>query len=249
MNIVAEMTLSSLRELGESPLTHYQAALVEACDKLPPPFGRSYYGELYRSIAVNPHWMAFSLITSAEREGDGANRLWSLAASTANPSVSAQVKQHAIDESRHSRWYITLLNLTFPEAVEESLRPHLQAFSPGYSQSKPLKAIEGSPFSHFVTLDDLIQMNIAEIRTRIHHLLQRPAILAHCPTETRAQVTTILDSLLLDETRHVAYTAKLIEQFALNQQEEVVRKLMIERLSDFNDITEAELDNKVFEST
>lgn len=249
MNIIAEMTISALRGLGACGLDHYQSALIQACAKSPPPFGHRSYGEIYRSVAVDPHWMAISLVTNAEREGDGATRLWSLAASTTEQKIASQVKQHAIDEARHSLWYIALLDQTFPEAVEGSLRPYLKALSPGYCLSTPLRAVEGSPFSHAVTVDDLIQMNIAEIRTRIHHLLQQPVILAHCSPSRRIGITGILESLLLDETRHIAYTAQLIEQFAINHEEQAVRDLMAERLRDFNDITDAEVTNRVFEST
>jgi hypothetical protein len=248
MNVVARLTIEALRDLGIPALPRYEAALAEACVTSPPPYGERSYGDKYRSIAVDPHWMAGSLVTSAEREGDGANRLWSLAACTSDPKIADEVKRHAVDESRHARWYIVLLDLAFPGAVEASLRPHLQALSPGYSLHTPLKPVEGSLFAHPVTVDDLIQMNIAEIRTRIHHLLQRPVLLAHAPPSAWERMKSILDPLLLDETRHIAYTAELIENFALLNDEQLVRELMNERLRDFNVVTNAELASGIFES-
>ncbi len=94
----------------------------------------------------------------------------------------------------------------------------------------------------------LIQMNIAEIRTRVHHLLQRPMLLAHCAPERRRRLARVLDALLLDETRHIAYTAALIEEFACSGEAELVKRLMQERLSDFNAITNEDLGRNVFES-
>jgi hypothetical protein len=81
-------------------------------------------------------------------------------------------------------------------------------------------------------------MNIAEMRTRIQHLFQRPVLLAYCRPERRARVRRILDSLLHDETRHIAYTARLIERAAQASGPAPVIALMKERLRDFNQLTE-----------
>jgi hypothetical protein len=91
-------------------------------------------------------------------------------------------------------------------------------------------------------------MNIAEIRTRIHHLLQRPMLLAHCAPERHRRLGRVLDALLLDETRHIAYTAALIEECAQRGQADPVKRLMAERLSDFNVLTTEDLGRTVFES-
>src|SRR5439155_25597613 len=118
--------------------------------------------------------------------------------------------------------------------------------SPGYTSQSPMGAHDDSPYAHPITVDDLIQMNIAEIRTRVHHLLQRPMLLAHCAAERRDRLARILDVLLFDETRHIAYTAALIEDFACKGETERVKQLMQERLSDFNAITREELGRNVF---
>ncbi len=55
-------------------------------------------------------------------------------------------------------------------------------------------------------------MNIGEVRTRIHQLLLRPVITAYCSFGKREKLARILDSLLDDETRHVEYTARLINR-------------------------------------
>ena len=84
-------------------------------------------------------------------------------------------------------------------------------------------------------------MNIAEIRTRIYHLLQRRVLPSSCHAKRRAQVQRILDSLLFDETRHIVYTARLIERAAQGAGAEQVMCLMHERVRDFNEITETEI--------
>lgn len=241
MNVVARMTTRALREHGVPKLPAYRQALVSACNAFPPPFGRKAYSDLYRKSATDPEWVALSLATNSLGEGEGAQHLWDLAASTRDAEVASQIQQHAIDEARHSRAYIALLELVFPEAVDEQLWPRLQQLSPGYTKRTPLAATKGSPFAISATVDELIQMNIAEIRTRTLHLLQRPVLLAYCSARRRARVRRILDSLLFDETRHIAYTARLIERAAQDSGVDQVIDLMRERVREFNAITDDDI--------
>lgn len=243
MEAVADLTLAALAEGRLAPLATYGRALKEAVEAVRPIFGRYEYGELYREAAVHPEWMATSLIANSEREGDGAGRLWSLSACTSCPQLAREVKRHALDESMHSRAYLEILDIVFPGCVDEGLRRDLDRLSPDYRAGDSPSPIEGSPYAHEVTLDDLVQMNIAEIRTRIHHLLQRPLLLLMCGDERRPRLQMILDRLLRDETAHVAYTARLIEAHPIDQ----VRSLMLRRMRDFSEITYDELDHRIFD--
>jgi hypothetical protein len=192
--------------------------------------------------------MALSLIQNAEGEGEGSRHLWDLAACTPDVRVAAQVKAHAIDESRHSRAYVAMLDLTFPGVADDEFHAQLTTLSPGYTGRSPLEPHEGSPYASPITVDDLIQMNIAEIRTLVHHLLQRPVLLAYCAPERRHRLAHLLDALRLDEIGHIAYTAALIEEFARNGEAGGVKRLMQERMSDFNAVTNQDLGRNVFES-
>jgi hypothetical protein len=242
MNIVARQTIAALRELALPKLPVYQKALVIACAAFPPPFGSKGYGDLYRSSASDPNWVALSLIAAAQSEGEGARHLWDMAACTPDSEVARQMQRHAIDEARHSRGYVTLLGLIFPEAVDEEVQVRLRRLSPGYNENSILSPTKGSPYAYPATVDELIQMNIAEIRTRIYHHLQRHVLLdRYCGTEQRPRVRQILDWLLTDETRHIAYTASLIERDAQALGSERVIELMKERVKDFNEITEEEV--------
>ena len=245
MNVVARMTVRALAAHGVPALPAYRRALEYACNACPPPFGRKHYGDVYRSSARDPGWVALSLAISSRGEGKGARDLWDLAACTPDTGVASQIKQHAIDEARHSRGYVTLLELVFPEVVDEKLRTQLQALSPGYTRATPLAPREGSPFAFPATIDELIQMNIAEIRTRFNHLLQKPVLLAYCKADRRPRVRRILESLLVDETRHIAYTARLIERAARESGIEQVMDLTRERVRDFNEITDDEVTSRV----
>lgn len=245
---IAESTVAALQQHAGDAWQHYSQALRVACKKSPPPFGTERYGDIYRDAASNPYWLATSLMANAAREGEGSGQLWDLASCTPDPRVAGQIKQHAIDESGHARAYIKILDIVFPGAVDDEFHAELTTLSPRYTRKSPLVAHDGSLFAHPITLDDLIQMNIAEIRTRIHHLLQRPALLNHCSPERQGPLVRILDSLLFDETRHIAYTAALIEEFSRNGQAEPAMRLMQARVSEFNAITNEELGRNVFES-
>ena len=248
MNIVADLTRDALRVHGGAAWPRYFDALITACRKAPPPFGTEDYGEIYRDVAGDPSWMAISLIENAQGEGEGSRHLWDLAACTPDAHVASQVKAHAIDESRHAQAYVAMLNLTFPGIVDDELHAQLASLSPGYTQKSPLEPQEGSPYASTITLDDLIQMNIAEIRTLVHHRLQRPMLLEHCAPERRRRLARLHDRLRLDEVRHIAYTAALIEEFAQRGEAGTVKRLMQERMSDFNAITNKDVGRVVFGS-
>lgn len=242
MNVVAATTIDALRAYGIPELPTYDAVLAAACDAFPPPFGEKEYGDIYSSSACDPDWVALSLLTAAQSEGEGARHLWDMAACTLDPEIARQMQQHAIDEARHSRLYVTLLGLIFPEVADAKLRRRLARLSPGYTRNSPLVPAVGSPYAYPATVDELIQMNIAEIRTRIYHLLQRPVLLErYCKPDQHPRVQQILDWLLADETGHIAYTARLIEREAQSSGSELVAKLMRERVKDFNEVTTQEL--------
>ena len=224
----------------------YLSALDNALIEEPPPFGTDAYADIYCEASQDGQWMAVSLITNAEREGDGAKRLWSLGACSDDENEQQQLKRHAVDESRHALAYLALLDLTFPDATSPAFRKELNALSPGFSMDQPLCAVEGSPYAKLPSIDDFVQMNIAEIRTALHHLMQRPALATHCPPDNRSRARSIQQSLLQDELYHVAYTAALIERRAQSGRLNLA-ELFTRRFHDFNLITLEELGDRRFD--
>jgi hypothetical protein len=225
----------------------YLEALDHAIAQEPPPFDTADYADIYLSASADWQWMAVSLITNAEREGDGAKRLWSLSACAEDVHVQHLLKQHAVDESRHALLYLALLDLTFPERVDPPFRQELNQLSPGYSLDRRLAPVPGSPYAKTPTIDDFLQMNIAEIRTTIHHIMQRPAIAQHCLPDKHKRIQSIQDSLLRDELKHVSYTAVLIEGIARSLTVDKLSALFRSRFRDFNQITLDELGEAAFD--
>jgi hypothetical protein len=213
----------------------------------PPPFGTAEYGLIYSALSVEPRWMAISLVTNAEREGDGAKRLWSLAACSLDAKQRVLLKRHACDESRHARIYLALLDLAFPQAVSGDFAVELRQLSPGFSMRQELYPVPDSPYAKVPTIDDFLQMNIAEIRTAIHHTMQRPVLARHCPPDNLTKITSLQDALLKDELSHIAYTAVLIEEISQDVDCNRLASLFRRRFHDFNAITTEELGGNVFD--
>lgn len=239
MSVVVSLTLNALRARGSGPLKGYARSLGAACASFPPPFGMAWYGKRFRDLVIDPNWLALALVGNAEKEGEGSRLLWRLAGRTADPDVADQIRWHAIDESRHARMYIAMLETAFPGAIPDELRPSLKAFSPGYGLRDRPPVLPPAPAER--VLDELIQMNLGEIRTRIHQLLLGPVIRVYCPPARRRRLARILDSLMDDETRHIEYTARLIERAIARGDGEFVYRTMARRLNQFNKITLAEV--------
>ena len=106
-----------------------------------------------------------------------------------------------------------------------------------------------APSSLEQVIDELVQVNIGEIRTRIHQLLLRPVIMTYSAEMDHSRLSGLLQSILSDETRHVAYTATLLEAF-IDQDEHLqdfIRTTFRQRLREFNEITLDEVDGRSFE--
>ena len=138
-----------------------------------------------------------------------------------------------------------MLEMVFPGAMDPQLELAAKAMWPAISMREALP--QSPPASTLHLLDDLVQMNIGEIRTRIHQQLLRPVILAHCPLAERTRITHALDALLRDETRHIGYTAELIEQHFKCGHGEFICVTMAKRLAQFNEITLNEVGALIFD--
>lgn len=232
---VAELTCAALRETGTEPLSCYERLFTEACSAHPPPFGMAWYGDHFRDVAVDPWWLAGSLIANAEKEAEGARKLRELAGRCGDSLVSDAIRRHAIDEARHATMYIAMLDAAFPEAIGDDLRGAVDALSPKHRLADHPE--RGEAKADAIVLDELVQMNIGEIRTRIHQLLLRPVIVRQADPGGVARVERIMDALLSDETAHIQYTARFIERSCEAGHADLVARLMNERLREFNEIT------------
>ncbi len=235
---LAETILDAMKSGGVEPLPHYAACLREAFEAAPPPFEQAWYGKKFFRLAKDKQWLAVSLVGNSDKEGVGSRSLWRLAGCASDDRIAELVRLHAIDESRHALLYVSLLDMTF--AITPEIKRRLQDRSPRFGKKdRPERAAELQP--ELRTLDELIQMNIGEIRTRVNQTLFRPALLGYAVEEHREPVGKVMDRLLADETAHIAYTARLLDEVIATGKGNFVRDTMKKRLAQFNDITHNEV--------
>jgi len=236
MNAIAELIIQRLRDRGDfGPLEHYSRCLRSAFEAHPPPYSQAWYGKRFREHATEPQWLADCLVDNAATEGWGASKLWELSSrASSDERVSKQIQQHAMDEARHSHMYSGMVNLVFRGSVAPSVREELTRFSPDL---KSLATPELPRFSREELLDNLMQMNIAEIRTLVNQKLTRPIAVAFCPQESAEHVGKLLDTLMHDEVSHVGYTAKLMDEALAGAEGSRLVELTHTRLVQFNEMT------------
>ena len=243
MNIIANITLNALVEQGLDSLLNYRKELERACDLYEPAFGKKWYLDKYQELCSDAAWFINSLVSNAAKEGEGSRRLWEMASRTPDVDIAEKLRQHALDEARHGRFYMGMIKFAFPsEQLNKKIENKLNPLIPRYSLDEFPEEKEKS--SEKVILDELIQINIGEIRTRMHQLMLQPVLLHYAPEENKEKINNIIQNIILDETRHISYTAHLIEAAICNGQGDFVRKVMDIRWEEFNDITYAEMEGK-----
>jgi hypothetical protein len=243
---VAGLTLDALEAHSPANLSNYARALREATAATNPAYGLAWYGDRYRDVAGDPDWFIGSLVDNAWVEGEGARKLWILSARCADAAISQQIRRHAIDESRHAQYYVRMVDVLFPNSISDQLRPELAALSPRYlPTSAPPAGLPAKTSEQLI--DDLVQLNIGEIRTHINQLLLRPVAHAYCLDHDALQ--RILHRLMRDETRHIHYTARILEQFARRGRGALVHDLFCSHMDDFNTVTLREVGEDQFDGS
>jgi len=203
------------------------------------PFLQAWYGERYREFALDPEWFALSFVTNARKESDGSRKLWELFSGIQRLSFADQVRVHAADEARHARMYIAMLETVFPGSLSEADREELLGSFPQYGPTTP--PADWAPYTYERAIDEIVQMNIGEIRTRIHQMLLRPVALAVASPDARDRLQLMLERIYEDECSHILYTAEILEREAREGAAEMIANLYSQRLRDFSEITVREV--------
>ena len=250
MNKVSELALKYLQSYECQISEDYITFLREACEIQPPPHGMAWYGNYYRQFARNPEWFANSLIANAAEEGNGSRKVWQFARCIKDPKIAELVRNHSMDESRHSTMFVGLLNIIFPTQLSANFRSQLQALSPNYYHHKhPTKEplSDNRMLEPKMVMDEIIKINLLEIRALILQLLMRPVLQAYATPKDLAKVTTMSDLFIYDETKHIEYSAYCIGNYIQQGDREWVREMMIYRQKTVNEmfLTDIELENSV----
>jgi hypothetical protein len=234
---VVDRLLLAIREFADDELPHYTSALRQGFDAVGPVFTRARYGEFFwHCTATVPGWLARVILANADAESAGSAKLLRLwAGIPGHAEVATQVLAHAKDEAGHSRLFVTLAATAFPWIGREVDLAHVRA---GLTRVTPPQLIpDADKLDEALVIDHLVQMNIGEIRTRLHMELLAPAIHEFADDEQRPKVREILDGLGVDEVRHIGYTARLMEAWCREGAADRIAALYRERLADFHRIT------------
>jgi hypothetical protein len=229
--------LEAVREHTQHDLPFYSNALRSAFVKIDPVFVRESYARFFFHCASTvPGWIQRVVLANGKGESEGSEsllRLWQ--GVDYNDRVATEVLVHAKDESRHARMFVNMTQMAFPNflAVDELRRfanslPDVRAMDHGKSPT-PI------PENHLI--DHLVQMNIGEIRTRLHMHLFAPVIFYLTPEENKHSIRNHLEILASDEMQHIGYTARLMESWAEDGNAGLIEKLYLGRLNTFNKIT------------
>jgi hypothetical protein len=212
MNFITSLTIEHLERYHCPVAPIYVDLLQTATETNPPPYGKAWYGKAYRQSARQAEWFAESLILNAYEEGTGAGYVWQFAAQSPHPQFVELIRNHAIDESRHSKMFATLLDTLFPTQIENTMRERVKSFAPGYKPGDEVKP-QARQLNELEAIDRLIQTNLLEIRALVLQLLLRPVLQAYAQPQDLERVRAMSDRFIYDETQHVAYTAHCISEY------------------------------------
>jgi hypothetical protein len=235
--------IDPLRELAEHALTEtgapacprYIETLGDGLWHEPPPCGTRMYEMMYRTAAADPQWMAMSLISGADRDGRRSRSIWRLASASTDDGEREQLRAHAVDESRHALANVALLDLAFPGAIDDVFRAQLENLAPRYDIDTSPTGEVSQPRPGRTPFDELVLLNLAELRAALLQTLQHPMLMEHCEIANLARANDELRGLLSDELRHIASTARRIEGYMADLAPVKVRARFQTLMRAFND--------------
>jgi hypothetical protein len=246
MSFVANLVNENMAAVGEPRRPHYER-ILRHCYANTPPFARRLFGVRYHELSSDPEWFANSLVANAALEGYGASQIWKFANRLNNQRYAAAVRQHSIDESRHSSMFVRMLELTFPDlTLDDHTQDRIDGLQPRYTwKNHPPIVVPASQTESDTThwaLNELIQVHITEIRALILQHLLRPVLLAYAPVESRGRLSSASNCLIRDETRHIGYSAAFFDAAARSGEEDFLVATFEANAVAFNELTLEELE-------
>jgi hypothetical protein len=223
-----------------SSLEYYLNTLDKVCGRRRIPFTEGWYGDAFRMQVGNPTWVIQSLIANLVKEGEGATDLLDISNRVVDSGIAAKILKHAYDEARHCRVYFRVIDIVFPNALPRDCRASIRNAMPNIP-GKLKRPHQKNSLSERELLDILIQVNLGEMRTRIHQKLMTPVLFAYCKSERHFVLQNTLQSLIQDEEYHIVYSGTVIGDLARICSEVSLSQLVSRRLRDFIEYTVREL--------
>lgn len=241
MHHLTALVTHNLKKLCGQEFLDYQRILDHSFEAASPPFGEAWFGRAYFELARDKEWFANSLVANSALEGYGSRQIWKFSNKLNNDEYLEEVRKHALDESRHSTMFVSMLKLTFPGiSIDEKTAQRIEDQQPRFSRSN-LPREDRLPVEMRLTedaaLNELVQVHITEIRALVLQYLLRSVIEVYVPAQNRKRISMFTTSLIRDEAAHIQYTAKIFDAAAQAGKLDFLTNLFEARVRDFNDLT------------
>ncbi|WP_151638567.1 hypothetical protein [Noviherbaspirillum aerium] len=248
MNNLASLVMDNLRDITAREYPCYARILDHSFSTAPPPFSMNWFGRRYFELARDPEWFANSLVANSALEGYGATQIWNFSTRMHQDEYIEAVQQHALDESRHSTMFVSMLRLTFPgltmdARTEERIRQQQPRYSPDQLPEARRLAPENR-MSADDSINELVGVHLTEIRALVLQYLLRSVIEVYAPATAQQRIGMFCASLIRDEARHIDYTARIFEALANEGRADLMVDLFEKRVRGFNDLTMIELERE-----
>jgi hypothetical protein len=236
--------LSIVREEVADDLPFYSDALEGALKSVNPVFVREEYAEFFWNCAKTlPGWIQTVFVQSAVAESIGSKNIFSYWQSVhGNEEAETGLLLHARDEARHSRIFLALVDLAFPEFLPAEDRRDIEN-SLNIIPANPQKRSTAIPEP--ILLNYLASVNIAEIRTLINLHLLGPIFYSFASDKNKNKVMKLLQSLQKDEVTHISYTAALINSAGRDTGGLPLEEMYKKSLSEFSEYSRRGLEDAV----
>jgi hypothetical protein len=247
---LADLVIAGLEKLGEGEYPHYRR-VVEHCYDYPPPYAQRWFGRRYYELARKPEWFANSLIANSALEGYGSTQVWAFSNRIGMEQYKRAIRQHALDESRHSTMFARMMGLVFPDiAIDDDTKARIKGLQPCYTPSRhpttePVPPEEVMPDDD--VLDELIGIHLTETRALVLQYLLRPVLLHYAPSSSVRKLTAASDVLIRDEARHIGYTARIFEEQIEKGRGDFIASVFERRNQEFNETTMIEVEREKIE--
>ncbi len=212
MSILCDLVVQWCTTNNKATPSVYLDLLEAASKKSSPSFVTFEYGERFREITSNRHHFAIQQINSAVEEASGAERLLYLIGELPQNDLGLEKKfrKHAEEEIFHHSLFIEIFDNVFSDVkISETLRAQVESCLPSFEEctSSNVKVTQKR------ILEEVVQINIGEIRNLVQLKLSVPMVISHCWNESYMdRCKEIMDRLIHDEGGHIYYTAILIER-------------------------------------
>jgi hypothetical protein len=232
-----EHTLQLVKLHSGQDLPHYSRIVLEAFSEVEPVFLKKRYKDFFWHCASSvPGWLAQVVLGNAQAESDGSSKLLELWRSVDyNRGVEDKVLFHATDEARHSRLFLKLADTVFPDMFTGGFLSQVRRSLTKIERDRLTK--NQNAIDEAELIDHLVQMNMGEIRTRIHMEFLAPVMNAFSPVERRETLHSTLNGLAHDEIVHIGYIAGILEEWCMVGDTKLIADTYTRRLNDFHKFT------------